>query len=108
MSHEIKEPRPDAFKELMAAARVSGRPELAHQGRGRPLTQAEDDFAEALMAIYGDGVQGAPDLAKALAMRNVTRPSSGKADWTADTLEEELKAINADLDQAYAENGFGA
>ncbi|MGP1358827.1 recombinase-like helix-turn-helix domain-containing protein [Roseicyclus sp.] len=100
--------RPDAFKAMMAAARAAGRPELAHQGRGRPLTQAEDDLAEALMEIYGQGITGQADLARALAARAVIRPSSGKPDWTADTLEAELQGINADLDAAYLEHGFGA
>lgn len=100
--------RPDAFKEMMAAARAAGRPELAHQGRGRPLTQAEDDFAEALMAIYAEGITGEADLAEALVARAVIRPSSGKPDWTAETLAAELEAINAELDAAYLDNGFGA
>lgn len=101
-------PRPDAFKEMMAAARAAGRPELAHQGRGRPLTEAEDAFAETLMAIYAEGIKGEAALAKALTTRKVIRPSSGKPDWTAETLAAELKALNADLDAAYLENGFGA
>lgn len=100
--------RPDAFKEMMAAARAAGRPELAHQGRGRPLTQAEDDFADALMAVYAEGITGEAPVADALAARKVIRPSSGKPDWTAETLAAELQAINADLDAAYLENGFGA
>lgn len=100
--------RPDAFKAMMAAARAAGRPELANQGRGRELTTPEDDFAEALMAIYGEGITGEAALAEALVARNIARPSSGTPDWTADTLASELKAINADLDAAYLENGFGA
>lgn len=100
--------RPDAFKEMMAAARAAGRPELAHQGRGRPLTTAEDGFADALMAIYGEGITGEAALAEALTARAVIRPSSGKPDWTAETLAAELRAINADLDTAYLENGFGS
>jgi len=100
--------RPDAFKEMMAAARAAGRPELAHQGRGRPLSAAEDDFAGALMALYGEGIAGQAELADALAARGVIRPSSGKPDWTAETLAAELRTINADLDAAYLENGFGA
>lgn len=100
--------RPDAFKEMMAAARAAGRPELANQGRGRPLTAEEDAFADALMAIYGEGITREAALAEALVARNVTRPSSGKPDWTEKTLASELQAINADLDAAYAANGFGA
>lgn len=108
MSANNNAERPDAFKAMMAAARAAGRPELAHQGRGRPLSKAEDAFAEALMAIYGEGIKEQTALAEALVSRSVIRPSSGKSDWTTDTLAAELKAINADLDAAYLENGFGA
>ena len=108
MSSQGNADRPDAFKAMMAAARAAGRPELAHQSRGRALSRAEDDFAEALMAIYGEGISGAADLARALAARGVARPSSGTPDWTAETLAAELQAINADLDAAYQDNGFGA
>ena len=62
MSSQGNADRPDAFKAMMAAARAAGRPELAHQSRGRALSRAEDDFAEALMAIYGEGISGAADL----------------------------------------------
>lgn len=108
MSKQNTAPRPDAFKEMMAAARATGRPELAYQGRGRTLSQTEDNFAEALMAIYAEGVTGEAALAEALVTRNVIRPSSGKSDWTAETLATELNALNADLDAAYQKNGFGA
>ncbi len=108
MSTQSNADRPDAFKAMMAAARAAGRPELANQSRGRALSQAEDDFAEALMAIYGEGISGEADLAAALAARGVARPSSGTPDWTAETLAAELQVINADLDAAYLENGFGA
>jgi hypothetical protein len=108
MSTSSNPGRPDAFKAMMAAARAAGRPELAHQGRGRPLSAAENDFAGALMALYGEGIAGQAELADALATRGVIRPSSSKADWTVETLAAELQAINADLDAAYLENGFGA
>ncbi len=108
MSAHDNAERTDAFKAMMAAARAAGRPELAHQGRGRPLSKAEEALAEALMAIYGEGIKEQAALAVALASRSVIRPSSGKPDWTADTLAAELRAINADLDSAYLENGFGA
>lgn len=100
--------RPDAFKAMMAAARAAGRPELAHQGRGRPLTKAEDDLADAMMEIYSERITGQDALAQALVKRGVIRPSSGKPDWTGETLAAELLALNADFDAAYLENGFGA
>jgi hypothetical protein len=46
----------DAFKDrLSERARDTSRPDLAHQCQGRPLTEAEVAFAEALMAIYATG-----------------------------------------------------
>ena len=100
--------KPDAFKARMAEARASGRPELANQCRGRALSEAEERFADALMAVYSEGAMGEAAVAAALAAKGVLRPSSDKADWTADTLAAELKSLNAGLDAAYQENGFGA
>ena len=61
------------------------------------------------MALYGEGIAdpGSPcptPLPPAASIRS----SSGRPDWTAETLAAELQAINADLDAAYLENGFGA
>ena len=108
MTNDTKTARPDAFKEHMEAARAAGRPELAHQSLGRPLSTNEDAFAEALMAIYGAGTTGAVDLAAALTAQGIARPSTGTADWTAENLGAELQAVNADLDAAYQEHGIGA
>ena len=57
--------KPDAFKALMDEARISGRPELAHQCRGRELSDTENQFADALMAIYADGTSGEDAIAAA-------------------------------------------
>lgn len=100
--------KPDAFKARMAEARREGRPELANQSRGRQLSHPEQQFADALMAVYAEGASGEAAIAAALAGRGVCRPSSGKADWTAQNLADELQALNADLDAAYALDGFGA
>jgi hypothetical protein len=99
----------DAFKDrLSERARDTGRPALANQCRGRPLTPAEEGFADALMAIYGTGEHDFAAVAKELARRAVAAPVSGRTDWDLALLEAELKAINADLDAAYAEAGYGA
>ena len=100
--------KPDAFKARMAEAQASGRPELAHQSLGRALSEAEDRLADALMAVYAEGAEGEDAVATALVDKGVLRPSSQKADWTAENLAAELQALNADLDTAYQENGFGA
>lgn len=99
----------DAFKDrLSERARDTGRPALAHQSRGRELTAEEKALAEALMAIYSDGTHDYGAVAAALTERGVVAPVSGGAEWTADTLHRELAAINAQLDAAYAEHGYGA
>lgn len=99
---------PDAFKARMAEAQAAGRPELARQSLGRPLTEEEDLLADALMAIYAEGASGEKSVAAALVARGVIRPSSKRTDWTAENLAAELRRLNASLDGAYRENGFGA
>lgn len=99
----------DAFKDrLSQRARDTSRPALAHQSRGRPLTEAEQALATALMEIMGRGVHDFDRVAEALAARGLKAPLSGRGDWSADLLRTELAAINADLDAAYAEHGYGA
>jgi len=99
----------DAFKDrLSQRARDTGRPALAHQCRGRELTEAELALASALMDIYGSGTHDFDAVAEALTERKVAAPLSGATDWTAEKLNDELAGINAQLDAAYAENGYGA
>lgn len=99
----------DAFKDrLSQRARDTGRADLALQCQGRPLTAAEDALATALMEIYGTGEHDFDAVAKALSDRAVTAPKSGSTQWTRETLATELAAINAELDAAYAEHGYGA
>ncbi len=99
----------DAFKDRLAEAQAAtGRPELAHQSVGRPVTAAEQALADAMMEIYGSGVTDMDALARGLAERGVPAPVSGRTDWDAALLAEELAAANASLDAAYAENGYGA
>jgi len=38
----------------------------------------------------------------------IARPSGATGAWTLASLEQELADINRSLDQAYAQNGFGA
>lgn len=107
MTHEMKD-KPDAFKAVMAAAKFElGRPELPYQSLGRKLSPAEEALADALMEIYASGASGPDAVAAALAQKAVASPISGRTDWTADSLASELAALNADLDQAYQNNGFG-
>ena len=56
----------------------------------------------------GAGACGPEAVAEGLTRLAVPAPSSGRTDWTADSVAKELAALNADLDKAYRENGFGA
>lgn len=99
----------DAFKDrLSQRARDTTRPALAHQSRGRPLEPREEALATALMEIYASGAHDFDRVAAALAGRGVEAPRSGRTDWTAALLRDELAATNAELDAAYAEDGYGA
>lgn len=107
MTHEMKE-KPDAFKAVMAAAKFDlGRTDLPHQSLGRVLTDAEEALADALMEIYAAGASGPDAVAAGLAERGVVSPTSGRSDWTAESVTRELATLNADLDAAYQDNGFG-
>lgn len=99
----------DAFKDrLSQRAADTGRADLAHQSRGRPLTEAEDALATALMRIYATGEHDFGKVAAALEADGVKAPVSGRTDWSEALLAEELSALNADFDAAYAERGYGA
>ncbi|WP_323035321.1 recombinase-like helix-turn-helix domain-containing protein [Pararhodobacter sp.] len=99
----------DAFKDrLSQRARDTTRPALAHQSLGRPLTDAENALAAAMMDIMGTGQHDFAKIAAELAARGVVAPISGRTDWDVDLFASELSAINADLDAAYAEHGYGA
>ncbi|WP_310458364.1 recombinase-like helix-turn-helix domain-containing protein [Ruixingdingia sedimenti] len=99
----------DAFKDrLSERARDTSRPALAHQCRGRALHPRESALAEALMEVYRTGTHDPAAVAAALAAQGIVAPLSGRTDWTGALLAEELAAINADLDAAYAEHGYGA
>lgn len=99
----------DAFKDrLSQRARDTGRPDLAHQSRGRALSDAEQALAQALMDIFGSGMHDFAGVAAALSERGVVAPASGRTDWTEELLAEELSAINANLDASYQANGYGA
>ncbi len=99
----------DAFKDrLSQRARDTSRPALAHQSLGRPLTDAENALAAALMEIMSAGEHDFAKVADALANRGLAAPMSGRTDWDGDLLAAELSALNADLDATYAEYGYGA
>lgn len=99
----------DAFKDrLSQRARDTSRPALAHQSRGRALSEVETALATALMEIMGERVHDFAAVAAELARRGVVAPLSGRRDWDLALLTTELTALNADLDAAYAVHGYGA
>jgi len=99
----------DAFRDrLSQRARDTGRPDLAHQCRGRPLSAGEEALASAMMEIYASGEAGFAALARGLTERGIIAPNSGRADWDEALLAAELAAINAGLDAAYEAEGYGA
>jgi hypothetical protein len=81
---------------------------LQHQSLGRPLTAEERALADALEKVFRSGEQDFEQVARALEREGVKRPSGASGPWTAAVLEQELVAINASLDKAYAEHGIGA
>lgn len=81
---------------------------LMHQSLGRPLTPEERALADALEAVFSTGEQDFERVARALEIKGVKRPSGAAGPWTAAVLQQELAAINASLDSAYAQNGIGA
>ena len=94
--------------QLTQRAMDTSRPQLANQCAGRKLTDEESALADVLMEIYGTGEHDFSAVAKALTERGVLAPTSGRKDWDEALLASELGAINESLDQAYAENGYGA
>ncbi|MGY3670944.1 recombinase-like helix-turn-helix domain-containing protein (plasmid) [Marinovum sp. KMM 9989] len=99
----------DAFKDRLAQrAADTSRPALGHQCRGRALEPQETAFAKVLMEVYAEVGHDYNAVAEALAGRGFKAPISGRSDWTAALVHEELATINASLDAAYAEQGYGA
>jgi len=81
---------------------------LAHQALGRELTSKERDLAKAMLKAFGSGEHDFAAVARLLEEWKVARPSGATGAWTLASLEQELADINRSLDQAYAQNGFGA
>ena len=54
MADQTSTPKPDAFKQRMADAKIAGRPELAHQSLGR----LDADFLIAVLQRFTQGRGG--------------------------------------------------
>jgi hypothetical protein len=78
---------------------------LANQSLHRPLDAAERALADALDLIFGRGEHDFEAVARSLQAEGVKRPSGKAGPWTAQVLDDELKRINASLDEAYTRRG---
>jgi len=76
---------------------------LANQSLRRPLAPDERSLADALDAIFARGEHDFSAVAQALQAAGVKRPSGQAGPWTAQVLDEELKHVNASLDEVYAQ-----
>jgi len=88
--------------------RTSDQSKLKYQSQGRAMRPEEDALAKAMLKHFAAGTHDFTALAAALQADGIARPSGQAGPWTLAVLEEELAAINEDLDHAYAENGYGA
>jgi len=83
-------------------------PRLARQSLGRALTDDETALASAIEEIFAVGTHDFAAVAAALQAKNIARPSGVSDAWTEAALFDELKRVNAALDDAYATHGIGA
>lgn len=80
--------------------------DLSRQSLGRPLNNCEVALAASLGAIFGSGQHDFAKVTEELELRGVAKPSGTTAAWTPAVLEDELRAINASLDEAQQRGGF--
>jgi hypothetical protein len=83
-------------------------PKLANQALARPLTEVEQQLARDLEAVFAEGAHDFGKVAAGLQGRGTKRPSGAPGPWSESVLHEELAALNASLDAAYAADGIGA
>ncbi len=93
---------------MVPRAELAANLPLDRQSRGRELTAPEQDFAEALEAVFAQQVHDMAAVAQALERAGVRAPIAGGTHWDVGRLASELAAINASLDAAFKENGYGA
>ena len=74
----------------------------AQQSLARAITADEQQLSDALFAIFGTGTHDFEAVARELETRRIPRPSGASGAWTVAVLEDELRRINASLDDAYA------
>lgn len=97
---------PNAWMSYRSGSKSSE--QLSGQSLGRELSELEQSFAIALEAVFSKGIHDFEAVAVELTNLGVVAPGSGDKQWTAGSLNRELKELNEDLDTAYRENGIGA
>ncbi len=75
---------------------------LSRQALGRELSPCEVTFAQQLEGLFAASVHDPAAIAAALNQMNAKRPSGEEGPWDASVIMDELQALNASLDQAYA------
>jgi hypothetical protein len=74
---------------------------LGRQSLRRPLSEAEAKLAQALEQLFASGRHEFAAVAAGLRELRVPRPSGATEPWSVEALEQELRLINASLDDAY-------
>ena len=77
------------------------------QSRGRALSAQEQGLADALEANFAKGIHDMDAVAEALNDAGLAAPP-GEAAWSGEILIRHIAAINAELDAAHEESGYGA
>jgi hypothetical protein len=98
----------DAPNWMVSRASIASQFPLETQSRGRELSALEQEFAQALEKIFDQNIHQMEQVAQALSATGTTAPTTGETQWDLKSLERELGAINASLDEAFEENGYGA
>ena len=80
----------------------------AVQSRGRDLGELEQAFANALEAIFAEGIHDMEKVAENLSQRGIQAPSDRDTNWSLDKLSSELQHLDVSLDAAYEKDGYGA
>ena len=80
---------------------------LASQSLARELSPAEVGLSNALIQTFMKGEHDFGIVVSRLNEAKVPRPSGEPGEWTISALENELRQLNASLDEAYAKNGLG-
>ena len=74
---------------------------LARQSLKRPISGPEQKLANCMEQIFKSGVRDFDQVATLLQQNAIEPPSGAPGPWSKALLEQELRLVNASLDQAY-------